>query len=69
LAAVLLAGDGIAQPRKDDATKSERAEEDRNRTERGDRRERPPRMSAEQRERLRQDIQDADKQLKRKKSE
>jgi hypothetical protein len=81
LAAALLAGGGTAQPRKDNASNSDRAEEERqrtgarlydperNRAERGGRQERPPRMSAEQRDRLRQDIEDANKDLKRRKSE
>jgi hypothetical protein len=81
LAAALLAGGATAQPRKDGASKSDRAEEerertraqlydaDRNRAERGHRPERTPRMSAEQRDRLRQDVEDANKDLKRRKSE
>ena len=63
-----MAGGGTAQPRKDNASNSDRAEEERqrtgarlydperNRAERGGRQERPPRMSAEQRDRLRQDF-------------
>lgn len=77
MAGALLAGGGLAQPRKDEASKPERVEEkrrqiydaDRNRAERGDRPERPPRMSAEQREQLRRDIQDANQDLRRRKSE
>jgi hypothetical protein len=81
LAAVLLAGGGLAQPRNDEASKPGTGEQERprmreqmddvyrNRAERGDRPERPPRMSPEQRERLRRDIEDANKDLKRRKSE
>jgi hypothetical protein len=74
LAGILLAGGGLAQPHKDEASKSGTREEQthdvyRSRAERGDRPERPPRMSAEQRERLRRDIEDANKDLKRRKSE
>lgn len=81
MAGILPAGGGLAQPRNDTASKPGTGEQERqrvrermddvyrNRAERGDRPERPPRMSAEQRERLRRDIEDANKDLKRRKSE
>ena len=69
----------MAQPRDHEASKTgerqpqrmreQRQDLYRDRAERGDRPERPPRMSAEQREQLRRDIEDANKDLKRRKSE